>query len=148
MIYVEAPAPIPETTHPKLFLAGGITGVRDWQADVVKYLQDLPILVMNPRRSRWDTGGPDLSYEQIKWEYDGLRRADLISFWFSFETLCPITLYELGAHLMTTTPILVGVDKGYQRRQDIEVQTALVRPEIRIVYTLDDLVLQIKENIF
>jgi len=50
--------------------------------------------------------------------------------------LCPITLYELGTWLMTDKPLFVGVHPAYARRLDVEIQTRLVRPEVKIVYSL------------
>ena len=44
---------------------------------------------------------------------------------------------------MTSKPIFIGVDPKYQRRQDVEIQTKLARPEIEIVYSLEDLANQI-----
>jgi hypothetical protein len=81
--------------------------------------------------------------EQITWEHDYLRMADAILFWFPCETICPIVLYELAAWSMTDKPIFVGVHPDYQRRQDVEIQTGLARPEVEIVYSLEDLVGQV-----
>lgn len=36
-------------------------------------------------------------------------------------------------------PLFVGVHPEYQRRQDVEIQTRLVRPEVPVVYGLADL---------
>jgi Nucleoside 2-deoxyribosyltransferase like len=102
----------------------------------------LDIAVYNPRRSRFPTD-KDVTEEQVTWEYAHLRRASVISFWFCKETLCPITLFELGAWEMTTKPLIVGVDPDYQRRIDVEIQTRLARPELQIVYSLKELLLQI-----
>ena len=40
---------------------------------------------------------------------------------------------------MTTKPIVIGVHPGYKRKQDVEIQTRLVRPDIQVVYSLEDL---------
>ena len=40
--------------------------------------------------------------------------------------------------------IFVGMDKEYERKQDVVIQTKLARPEIKIVYSLEDLAQQIK----
>lgn len=138
MLYVEAPAS-PVENKKGLFLAGGITGCPDWQADIVSKLEDLDIAIYNPRRKNFPINDPKASFKQIKWEYDMLRHADMISFWFCKETMCPIVLYELGAWSMTTKPIVVGVDPEYSRRQDVEIQTKLVRPSVSIVYDTDSL---------
>jgi hypothetical protein len=35
---------------PAVFLAGGITGCPDWQAELVRMLADVPVALLNPRR--------------------------------------------------------------------------------------------------
>jgi hypothetical protein len=67
-----------------------------------------------------------------------------VSFWFPKETLCPITLYELGKQSASNKPIFVGVHPEYARRRDVEIQTQLIRPEVKIVYSLEDLAQEIK----
>ena len=119
-----------------LFLAGGITGCPDWQTDLLRLLADTDLVVFNPRRKDFPIGDPNAALEQIAWEHHVLRQADIISFWFPKETLCPITLYELGAWSMTQKPLCVGMHPEYQRRQDVEIQTALARADISIVYDL------------
>lgn len=138
MIYVEAPNPVVYGKK-SVFLAGGITGCPDWQSDLVSKLEDLDLAVYNPRRENFPIKDPSASLQQIQWEHDMLRHADIISFWFCKETMCPIVLYELGAWSMTSKPILVGMDPEYSRKQDVEIQTKLVRPEVSIVYDIDAL---------
>ncbi len=133
-------------TDKKVFLAGGITGCPDWQQEMAKQLDSTTLTILNPRRADFPIGDPDAAQEQIKWEYDALRAADVISFWFPKETICPIVLYELGAWSMTKKPLCIGVHEDYQRKQDVQIQTKLVRPEIEIVYTLGDLVEKVKEH--
>jgi len=69
----------------------------------------------------------------------------MIQFWFPQETLCPIVLYELGAWSKTNKPIFVGVHPEYKRRQDVEIQTKLARPEVKIVFSLENLAKQIRD---
>src|SRR5207302_501959 len=77
--------------------------------------------------------------QQIAWEYHHLRQADAVLFWFPCETLCPITLYELGAMSMTAKPLFVGAHPVYPRRHDVEIQLRLARPEVAVVYDLAQL---------
>jgi hypothetical protein len=145
MKYLEAPAPLtPELAGmPKLFLAGGITNCPPWQEAMAAMLDITEYLVMNPRRANFPIDDPDAAEMQITWEHEHLRHADAILFWFPQETLCPIALYELGAWSMTNKMIHVGLHPEYQRRQDVEIQTKLVRPAIHIVYSLRDLAQQV-----
>ena len=126
-----------------IFLAGGITNCPDWQQDMVGLLSDTLYTLLNPRRKDFPIGDPNEALEQIAWEHNALRDADEILFWFPDDTICPIVLYELGAWSMTQKPIYVGVHPEYQRRQDVEIQTNLVRPEIKIAYSLEELANQI-----
>ncbi len=144
MIYIEAPNYEFDPAKKSVFLAGGITDCPDWQTDIVKQLQDQDIVVFNPRRANFPIDDPNAAFEQIKWEHEMLRQADIIIFWFCHETMCPIVLYELGAHSMTDKPIIIGIDNDYSRKQDVEIQTQLVRPDIKIVYKLNDVVSELK----
>jgi hypothetical protein len=136
-----APDATPEKVD--LFLAGGISNCPDWQQETLDTLQkDLDIVVANPRRTIYDDKAN--AVKQIEWEYEALNKAEVVSFWFPHETLCPITLFELGRFSHDKTkPTLVGVHPQYQRKLDIEVQLRLARPEIEIVYSLQDLNTQI-----
>jgi hypothetical protein len=129
-----------------LFLAGGISGCPDWQADVVRMLAETNLVLLNPRRKDFPMDDPSQADFQIKWEHAHLRKASAVLFWFPCETLCPITLYELGAWSMTEKPLFVGIHPNYARRQDVEVQTQLARPEIGIAYSLQELAGQVLRN--
>lgn len=142
MFYIEAPTAY-EGQETSLFLAGGITGCPDWQVQMAEQLKDLPLVLFNPRRTPFPEH-EDAAREQIFWEHTYLRKATAISFWFPSETLCPITLYELGTWSMTTKKIFIGVHPEYQRRQDILIQTSLVRSDISIVDSLDALIQDIR----
>ena len=137
MQYIEAPQ-IYNGDEASLFLAGGITDCPDWQKEMIAMLEDLTLIIFNPRRSYFPQN-ENATREQIEWEYTYLRKATAISFWFPKETLCPITLYELGAWSMTNKQIFLGVHPHYQRIQDIKIHTLLARPDITIVYTLEEL---------
>ncbi len=147
MKYIEAPnnykLGIDEIS---VFLAGGITGCPDWQQDMRKLLTQTSLTLLNPRRKDFPIGDPEAAYEQVKWEYAALRAADAILFWFPKETLCPIVLYELGAWSMTKKPIFVGTDPEYKRRQDVIIQTLLVRPEVVVWEYLEQLARYVEEN--
>ena len=143
MQYIEAIDSYTEAHYPTLFLAGGITDCPDWQNEMVKLLSDRDYTLLNPRRANFPIHDPNAARTQITWEHNALRAANSILFWFPRETICPIVLYELGAWSMMDKRIYVGVHPDYQRRQDVEIQTELVRPEITIVYSLKDLADQI-----
>jgi hypothetical protein len=125
-----------------LFLAGGISNCPDWQASAAdKIAGTLPITVINPRRNNWDmkTDDPE-SIRQITWEFKHLRLCKHVIFWFPCETVCPITLLELGAHLERPVELTIGCHPKYERRFDVEVQTKLVRPKAKIWDDVDEMV--------
>lgn len=156
--YLEAPENfVSKNTDPlflfKVFLAGGITGVPDWQSEVVakvrliagysKPFMNTPapsdILLMNPRRANFPMDDPKAARQQIEWEFHHLRTADVLSFWFAAEAIQPITLFEYGYWLGQNKPLIVGCDPNYPRRQDVLIQTGLARPGLPIYSNLDSI---------
>jgi hypothetical protein len=139
MIYVEAPQEL-EPDRKSIFLAGSITNAEQWQNEVIEGLKDIDIVIFNPRRKNFPMDDPTAAEAQITWEHKYLHKASMISFWFSKETLAPITLFELGTYSALLKPIVIGIDPKYKRKQDVEVQMKLSRPDIKIVYSLEDLI--------
>lgn len=144
MRYIESPE-IYQGKDRSLFLAGGITNCPNWQAELANLLNDRQFVLLNPRRANFPIHDPTAAEKQIKWEYDHLRKASAVSFWFPKETLCPITLYELGKQSALDKLIFIGVHPEYLRRRDVEIQTRLTKPEIEIVHDLESLSAQIKK---
>jgi hypothetical protein len=126
-----------------LFLAGGISNCAKWQDELVDMLKDENIILLNPRREFYDIKIKDLDEKQIKWEFKHMNKANAISFWFPKETDCPITLYELGTWTKNNKKIFIGIDPNYSRKKDVIIQTNLRRPEINIVYSMEELSKQI-----
>ena len=153
MRYIKSPERF-YTGEVSLFLAGGITNCPDWQQEMRELLKDLDIVIFNPRRKNFPIEDPDAAFDQIKWEFEFLNRADMILFWFSRGSLNPIVLFEYGKWLMNTRdktnykPIFVGIDPEYKRRQDVELQTRFenIHYASRITYSLEALANQIKEE--
>jgi hypothetical protein len=143
MKYIECPERY-KGNKTSLFLAGGISGCLDWQSHLVNLLKDEDLVLLNPRRKFFETENPQIEEEQIPWEFYHLKKASAISFWFTKETVCPITLYELGKQSVIKKPVFVGVHPNYSRKRDVEIQIRLERPEIQIVYDLESLAEQIK----
>lgn len=127
-----------------LFVSGGISNCPNWQPDFIKLLEETNLTILNPRRKNFSIKNPYVEEKQIKWEFENLEKASATSFWFPKETLCPITLYELGKQSVLGKPLFIGIHPKYTRKKDIEIQTRLVRPKIKIVYSLEDLSEQIK----
>ena len=145
MEYIEAPANwVKNPVRSSVFLAGGITGCPNWQRELTEMLRATDYVILNPRRDDFPIHDPSAAELQIRWEFLHLRRADLISFWFCKDAIQPIALFELGAWSTreSTATILIGVEPGYPREQDIYIQMSLLGR--RVVSTLDDLAGEIK----
>lgn len=122
-----------------VFLAGGITNCHEWQNMVIECLREFNdtnrLVVFNPRRDDFPIGNPNASLEQIEWEYRWLERMDIFSMYFAKgESDQPICMYELGRNLLLMRMryptswrkrIIVSVEQGYKREQDVDIQTAL-----------------------
>jgi hypothetical protein len=146
MKYIECPENYEkELNSPvSLFIAGGITGCTNWQNKFIELLKDEDVVLLNPRRKIFSENDPSISEQQILWEHVYLKSADATSFWFTPETLCPITLFELGKQLSLNKPLFVGIHPEYARKKDLEIQVKLIRPDIKIVYDLESLSSQVK----
>lgn len=146
---------IQNNLNKKLFIAGGITNCPDWQSELISYLEDIDNLtIYNPRRDNFPIHIPSAAEEQITWEFNKLKEADIISFWFSRGSLNPIVLYELGKwgfgnnkKIFNKKRILVGIDPEYERKQDVKIQTRLANPNIFIVNNLKSLSDQIRAHV-
>jgi hypothetical protein len=136
MIYVEAPNKFDKSTHRDLnsvFLGGSISNAKDWQLKLANELNDINCVVFNPRRKSYDIADPVNGIIQIGWEFDFLPFADIDVFYFSEETLAPITLFEYGAALERNhnpwmddaQSIYAYCEPGYLRKFDVATQTKL-----------------------
>lgn len=141
---VIAPNELPQSID--LFVAGGISECPDWQSEIILALNELNIVSVNPRRNTGFATTGEMAKEQIKWEHEALNKANAVLFWFPFETLCPITLLELGsAMLRENQKLFVGVHPDYKRDFDVREQLFLQRPEVEIHSTLEELTQEIIE---
>jgi hypothetical protein len=147
MKYIESPTKYEKTDkNPSIFLAGGITDCPDWQKKIVGILKDSDVTLINPRRKDFDVSDPKASNKQIKWEYEHLRKVSAISFWFPKETLCPITLFELGYWFDTFDKVVfIGIHPDYKRRNDIIKQVSLKYPKFKFYDSIEELGNVLKE---
>lgn len=140
---IEAPSiEVPE--YPSVFLAGGITNCGDWQNKVIDQLKTFStnLSVFNPRREHFDILNRLETFEQIKWEFDHLETADIFSMYFcNSESVQPICMYELGRNVVRMQNrfpsdwekrIVVSVEDGYARADDVRIQLQLCAPKMRI----------------
>lgn len=131
-----------------LFLAGGISNCPDWQSQLINLLSDCrDLTIFNPRRPNYPMDNPNEALNQIEWEYEHLKTADMIAVWFSKGSVNPIVLYELGIWINARPeiPAFVGIDPGYERTRDVQIQTKLARTDIQIVGSISELAEQVKK---
>lgn len=139
----------PENNEICVFLAGGITNCPNWQKGVIerlnRYTDPGTLCVFNPRRENFPIHDPNASLEQIEWEYKWLERADIFSIYFSSgESVQPICMYELGRNIVKMQNrfpidwkkrIVISVEDGYKREQDVIIQTGLATGDMCFVNT-------------
>lgn len=150
MIEYKAPfVSIDTKMHPRIFLAGGITGCPDWQAIAVQQFKDLPGEIYNPRRDNFPIDDPTAAKTQIVWEYEHLHKADHILMWFCQDTIQPIVLYECGYHLargrLCRFNLFIGIEPGYSRESDVRIQAELSGYSLPIPHTLEALCILVQE---
>lgn len=123
----------------RVFLAGGISGCRDWQSQFISLVQEehKHVIFVNPRREEFDVTDKTATDIQIEWEYKELSMASAVVFFFCEETVCPIALYELGFQANSNKPLIVGYDPNYSRSLDIIKQLSLARPDVIVHEGLD-----------
>lgn len=127
-----------------IFLAGGISSCPDWQTELTELISNASLrykcVLLNPRRDDFDINDKSMSERQIEWEDHMLNLADAHIFWFPKETLCPITLFELGKIAPRMKPLVVGCHPEYQRKFDVKKQLDLIRPVSHVVDSLEKIV--------
>jgi len=133
----------------RVFLAGGIRGCPDWQNEFIEIFNKLhseycsSVLLINPRREGDLAKDGEDALAQIKWEKYYLDESTVKLFWFPAETLCPITLFELGKYSRMDYKLVVGCDEDYQRKFDVKVQLELERGYTHISSNLEKLANQL-----
>ena len=123
-----------------VFLAGGITKCPDWQKEMEASLEHTDLILLNPRRDgEFDIYNPEWGVQQVEWEHHHLNMADIVLFWFPKEGMCMITLFELGKCLAGGKKVVIGCHPEYIREFDVVTQSRLIRPNIPIAKSLDEL---------
>jgi hypothetical protein len=145
MRYIEAPQEY-DGDETVVFLAGSVTDAENWQSRVAQLLRHVNVTLLNPRRGDFPVGDALAAERQIEWEHRYLRRAELVAFWFSAHSLCPIALFELGACCAERVPLVVATDQNYERRRDVISQLQLRRPEVTVVQSLESLAQHVTEH--
>lgn len=125
MKLITSPEPLPaERLGVSVFLAGSIEQDKavDWQKVAIQRFGSLPGVIFNPRRVAWDSswGEDDPRFiEQVRWEFQAMKQADIIVMHFEPATLSPITLLELGRY-SESGKLYVSCPPGFWRRGNVK----------------------------
>jgi hypothetical protein len=131
----------PTITKPSVIFYGAIQREPAWQTSLAASLSDLPIDILDPRRDDWDsTWVEDVSFpkfkEQIEWEMDYAKVADVVVFYFAPEAQTPITLLELGMYAGTGKAV-VCCPRGFYKKGNVQI--VCLRYGIEMLEDLDGL---------
>lgn len=123
-----------------VFLAGGITNCKEWQKEVIREMEYEEVSIYNPRQEHFDITNKNAAVNQIVWEYEWLEQMDIFSMYFcNSDSDQPICMYELGRNIVRmqnrfpsdwNKRIVVSVEDGYRRKQDVLIQIGLCAPTL------------------
>lgn len=111
-----------------IFLAGSIEmdKAERWQDRITDLLVNSfkDIVVFNPRRDNWDSSLENTLEnktfdEQVSWEYEHLKKSDVILFYFQPGTYSPISLLELGLFAKDHR-VVVCCPEGFWRKGNVD----------------------------
>lgn len=134
-----------------VFLAGGITNCHDWQKNVIDTMKNDysvindSLVLFNPRRDNFPIHDKSAARQQIAWEFDMIEKCNIFSMYFSSgDSDQPICMYELGRNILRMQMrfptdwqdrIIITVEGGYRRKQDVLIQTELATQNKIVVDT-------------
>lgn len=146
---VKAPDKVPDGC--RIFLGGSIDmGLAvNWQDKVAEDLQNLDVVLVNPRRDDWDstweqdpTPGTKF-YEQVSWELEQQQQADILVYYFAENSKAPITLLELGLFgAQNPAKTVVYCPTTFYRHGNVKMVCDM--SEIYMVETYEELISEIR----
>lgn len=126
-----------------VFLAGSIAmgEAEQWQEKAAAELEAMGYTIFNPRRDNWDPSweqsinNPQFR-EQVEWELNGLKRAEMILFYFQPGTPAPVTLLEFGLYAASGKQLVVACPEGFWRKGNVDI--VCERYGLEVFPTLED----------
>src|SRR5699024_4577969 len=110
-----------------LCLAGSIDmgRVGNWQAEAIKLLANKDIVILNPRRLDWNPDWKPVSSdphfrEQVEWELNALKAADIIIMYLVPGSQSPISLLELGLYA-SSQKLRIVCPEGFWRKGNVDI---------------------------
>lgn len=150
-IVINPPAGYAGLIYPWLFLAGPIQDAPDWQAQVCEMLDDMNIVIANPRTPPPWHGDFE---KQVDWETNQLWASDVVLFWLANpaeqttqegRSYAQTSRFELGewfshAQRVPRVNLVVGIEPGFYGERYIRrraVNTGLCHGSLEIHSTLE-----------
>ena len=129
---IQAPQPFPRNA-PSLFLSGTTSAI-PWRKTLITHLSQLPITILDPYRSDWDSSWrEDILFppfnEQVNWELDMMDAADVIAVYLHSGTESPTSLLELGL-FAKSGKVIVACPSGFRRRGNVQIVCERLRIEM------------------
>lgn len=112
---------------PTIFLSGSIdVPPASWQATLTTFLSHLPITILNPHRSDWDSSWrEEVSFEpfreQVNWELDALEAADIVAVYLGKDAKAPISFMEMGLCAGRKKKMVVACPEGFYKRGNVQI---------------------------
>jgi len=148
---IKAPGKFDGIDKPSVFLAGAIDQgkAENWQEKVARALDDLDVVVLNPRRDDWDASweqsadNPEFR-QQVEWELSAQEKADVVIFVFTADSKAPITFLEMGLFAPHKTAI-VCAEEGFYRQGNLDI--VCERYKIPIYHDIDEMIADLHETL-
>jgi hypothetical protein len=148
---IRAPDRQPFKYAHSIFLAGSTarTDEPDWRETLKAALAHLPVTIIDPVRTDWDSSWrEDISFppfrEQTEWELDLQDQADIVVFFFHPRTPAPVSMLELGLCARSGRAV-VGCPPGYWKKGNVD--TVATRLGLKLVEDKEDLVEAVRERL-
>jgi hypothetical protein len=144
---IKFPQYVSDTKEYKYFRKLFISGYKgsNWREPLFKGLENEEIVIFDP--VHWLQGmGTDNIQEWLEWNFNHIRLSTEILFWISGKVDNMLTLLEVGHFSDKRIPIYMGCDSDYERKNELEIQMKLIRPKLKVVYDLNELVQQVREG--
>lgn len=147
--YLSTPEIYDSSSNDRLsvFLAGSASF--PWRIEFEKKLNDHELTLIDPTYKKND---PWTRIDHIRWEHEHIDKADVLLAWLpaneetKLHTLSLTTLFELGRFAqMKEKKIVMGIHPEYYKRNEVMLQLSILRPEVEIVSSLDELAVELNK---
>jgi hypothetical protein len=145
----------PPLDRPSIILYGNMQkgASTNWRTQLATSLSSLPIAILDPTRDDWDSNWVELPTdkkfrEQVEWEMDYAKVADVILFLFAKGTDAPVSLLELGLYAAdeaTRKKVVVCCLEGYSKRGNVLM--VCERYKIALLESVDDVNLNVLADV-